>query len=171
MIKYIEQGIMAIVPEYVENKGNCSKLYVSGMESVVLEKNIKSVIKQISKYYMLDLNQFKIKYSTLVSSPNLVPIAFSRLDVFVPIKTRIPMYKNDGAFAYVNIRYIENIKKCKENVKIYLSNGISINCLCTMETVNKHMRNGKIVQLCYHPRESMIAESEVIYNAKILINK
>src|SRR5690554_4644720 len=103
MENILKEGVVAFVPEYIDQKGNCTIIYGKESKKIILEKSIKTVIRLIAKYYMLDLNEAKKRYRPLVSSSNLVPIPLSKSDIFVPIKTRRPMYKNDGAFGYVNI--------------------------------------------------------------------
>lgn len=167
----LNKDIMAIVPKYVDNRGNCTKIYIMGSEPIVLEKSVKTILRLISKHYMIDLKELKKRYGALVSSPNLVPIPFSKKDVFVPFKTRVPMYKNDGAFSYINMRYIDKIKNEKDSAVVYLSNGIYIPCLCSLATIDKHMKNGYIVSRCYEDRAIKVAEDEVVYDAKLIIIK
>ncbi|NLY84812.1 MAG: hypothetical protein GX077_00455, partial [Tissierellia bacterium] len=100
----------------------------------------------------------------------LIPIALSKSDVFVPIKTRKPMYKNDGAFGYVNIKYIKEVKDKKDSTHIYLTNGITIKALCSLPTVEKHLRNGHIVSRCYEDRY-MAAEDQEKYRVLIPATK
>lgn len=171
MERVLNEEIMAILPEYVDNRGNCTKIYTMGIDPVIFDKSIKTILRLIGKHYMIDLRELKKRYGALVSSPNLVPIPLSKRDVFIPLKTRVPMYKNDGAFGYINMKYIEKIKEEKESTVIYLSNGVYIPCLCSLPTIDKHMRNGNIVSRCYEDRSMKVMEDEVIYNAKLIISR
>lgn len=171
MERVLNEEIMAILPEYVDNRGNCTKIYTMGIDPIIFDKSIKTILRLIGKHYMIDLRELKKRYGALVSSPNLVPIPLSKRDVFIPLKTRVPMYKNDGAFGYINMKYIEKIKEEKESTVIYLSNGVYIPCLCSLPTIDKHMRNGNIVSRCYEDRSMKVMEDEVIYNAKLIISR
>lgn len=170
--RVLKEGLMAFVPEYVEHRGNCTMMYGKDLEPLVMEKSIKTIIRLIAKYYFIDLNEIKKRYKPLVSSPNLVPIPFSKKDIFVPIKTRKPMIKNDGAFGYINMRYIKDIKKRDGSPIIHLMNGVDIQCLCSMETVDKHIRDGHIINRCYEDRYMTgVAEAEAMYNTLIPATK
>ncbi|WP_353095836.1 competence protein ComK [Tissierella praeacuta] len=171
MESILSKEIMAILPQYVDNRGNCTKIYTMDTEPLILEKSIKTAMRLIGKHYMIDLMELKKRYRDLVSSPNLVPIPLSKRDVFIPFKTRVPMYKNDGAFGYINMRYIKKIKEEKDSNFVCLSNGINIPCLCSLSTIDKHMRNGNIVSRCYEDRSMKVSEEETIYNAKIIITR
>lgn len=171
MERVLNEELMAILPQYVDNRGNCTKIYAVGLEPLILDKSIKTILRLIGKHYMIDLKELKKRYGALVSSPNLVPIPLSKRDVFIPFKTRVPMYKNDGAFGYINMRHIEKIREEKESTVVYLSNGVYIPCLCSLSTIDKHMRNGNIVSRCYEDRSIKIKEEEVVYNAKVIITR
>ena len=166
-----QEEIMAIVPEYVSAKGNCTILHRKDLDPLVLEKTIKTVIGLVGKYYMLDLDSMKKRYSPLLSSRNLIPIALSRNDILIPFKTRAPMYKNDGAFGYINMKYIKHIKKNNTTTIVILKNGFEIDCLCSMDTVNKHLRNGKIISRCYEDRVMGVQEAGEHYNNLIPATK
>lgn len=171
MDKIFQEEIMAIVPEYVDLKGNCTTIHRKDLDPLVLDKTIKTVIRLVGKYYMIDLNSMKKRYSPLLSSRNLMPIPLSRNDILIPFKTRIPMYKNDGAFSYVNMKYIKEIKKNANTTTVILSGGLEIHCLCSLDTVNKHLRNGKVISRCYEDRAMGVRESEASYNNLIPATK
>ena len=162
----IKSGLMAFIPQYVDNKGNCTLMFSKEDRPFVLEKNIRTVIRLLCKHYMIDLKESKKRYSHLVSSPNMVPIPLGKKDIFIPLKTRKPMYKNDGAMGYINIRYIEKIKEGKDSTTIQLINGTNIECLCNKTTVHNHLRNGEIVSRLFEDRTMKVAENEIIYDGK-----
>ena len=55
----INKGIMAIVPEYVKDRGNCVKIYTKNSKPVIIEKGIKTVLKSLARHYMIDINETK----------------------------------------------------------------------------------------------------------------
>ncbi|NLK44247.1 MAG: hypothetical protein GX300_07635 [Tissierellia bacterium] len=170
MESILRKGLVALLPEYIDLKGNCTIIFGRDTKKIIVEKSIKAVIKSIAKYYMLDLNEAKKRYKPLVSSSNLIPIPLTKSDVFIPIKTRRPMYKNDGAFGYVNIKYIKEVKSKKDHTYIYLNNGLIIEALCNLSTVEKHLRNGHIISRCYEER-GIVAEDEEKYKSLIPATK
>lgn len=157
---------MAIIPSYIDQKGDCTILYAKDIEPLVIEKGIRTVFKNIGKHLMIDLREIKKRYSHLVLSSNLVPIPLSKEDIFIPVKTRKPLVKDDGAFGYINIKYIKEINKDKETglAIITLANNTIIQCLCSLTTVNKYIKSGNIVSRCYQDTCLNVAESETVYN-------
>jgi hypothetical protein len=168
MERLFQGDLMAVVPVY--NDGNCTEVYIKGMEPFILNRRTKNIISIICKHYMTDLKEVKKRYRKIVSSQNLVPIPLSRKDVFVPFKTRAPMYKNDGAFSYINMKHIKNISDKNDHTIVNLVDGNTIKCLCTLATVEGHMRNGYVVSRCYEDRAMRINEAPVFYNARIILS-
>ena len=170
-MEMFQEEIMAIMPEYVDLKGNCTIVHRKGFDPLILDKTIKTVISLVGKYYMIDLNSMKKRYSPLLSSRNLIPIALSRNDILIPFKTRSPMYKNDGAFSYINMKYIKKVKKSESTTIVVLDNGLEIPCLCSMNTVDKHLRNGNIISRCYEDRVMGVQEAGEHYKSLIPATK
>ncbi|WFA08580.1 competence protein ComK [Tissierella sp. Yu-01] len=162
----IKDEIMAFVPIYVEGKGNCTKVYTKYNEPEILEKNLKSVVRNLCKFYMIDLNETRRRYKSLLSSPNLVPLPFSKRDIFIPLRTRKPLLKNDGATGYFNMKHIKKITDNKASTFIHLENNVQIEALCNKFTVKSHLKDGTIVSRCFEERTMIAAENEVSYDGK-----
>lgn len=146
--------LMAFLPVYLAMKGNCTLLYTNCGGIYEIEKTIRTVLNQLSHFYLVDLKAAKKYYGDLLAIKNLVPIPFNKDNVFVPIKVRKPLFKNDGSLGYVNIRYIKKVSKLKDNTIIYLTNDNTIECLNSIETVNKHIKNGYIVEKLWEEKQS-----------------
>lgn len=166
-----EGEIMAFIPEYIDSRGNCTILYRKDFHPLILDKSIRSVLRLIGRHYLIDLKEMKNRYRPLMSSRNLIPIALSQKDILIPFKTRVPMYKNDGAFAYINMKYIREIKADKGSSLVTLEDGFLIKCLCSISTVEKHMRNGEIVSRCYQNKTLEAREAEEFYKSLIPATK
>lgn len=171
MEKLFQKSIMALVPEYNENNCNYTILHRKNEEILILDKSIKTVIKLLAKYHMIDLNAMNKKYRNLISSKILTPISLSKDDILIPFKTRKEPYKNDGAFSYINMKYIKKIKKDNKSTIILLDNGVEIKCYTSLNTANKHLKNGKIINKCYEENIMKIKEQESSYNNLIPASK
>ena len=91
-----------------------------------VEKTVRTVLNQISKFYLMDLKATKKYYGDILNIRNLTPIPFNRENVFIPIKVRKPLYKNDGSFGYVNIKYIKKAYKREDKTIVQLTQGNTI---------------------------------------------
>ncbi len=66
MEKIIEKDIEAILPIYMNDIGNCTVIYTR-KDKIILEKVIKTIIKNLCQYYHLDLKASNKTYGDLLS--------------------------------------------------------------------------------------------------------
>lgn len=173
MLSISDKKLTAIIPEYKSEKGDCTTLHFLDEEPITVERNIRTVLKNIAKEFMLDLTLAKRKYGAVVSSPGLVPIPLGKEDVFLPLKVRKPLFKNDKAFGYINLKYIKEIKSNKDLKTdcVILSNNQEIELMCTRLTALKQMKNARVVKELYIKRSMQVAEEDVVYEDGKLVVK
>lgn len=163
-MKNIFKGeVMALIPTYVKDQGNSTILFKKGKKPLIINKTIKTCLHLLCKYYMVDLDEVRKRYKPIILSTNLVPITLSKKDIFIPFKTRIPICKNDGAFSYINLRYIEKLGNNENGPLVYLHDNIKIQCLSKITTVENHIKNARIISRCYENIGMAVAENDEIY--------
>lgn len=141
----VSKGILALLPVYINDDGNCTYVYtIEGR--VVLKLTIKTVIKKLCEYYYLDLKSCNKTYGSLLTSKYRPPIPFNRDNIFIQFKTRTPIGRHDGAHGYFNINSIKSIKSQNKNTIIHLLNDQEIEVLMSIYTVKKYINNGEIVK-------------------------
>lgn len=159
--EYITQEIMAFIPIYMDMKGNCTLLYTTKGGEIALEKCTRTILNLLSKYYLVDLKESKKYYSSLIGIKNSIPIPFNRENIFIPVKVRKPILRNDGSLGYINLKYIEKIAEGKNCTTIYLENNHKIVSLNTFKTIEKQIKLGHIVKrFCEEKEGIVIKESE-----------
>jgi len=152
MEKIVQEELMAFIPVYLDMKGNCTSLYTLKGGVYNVEKSMRTVLNQLSEYFQVDLKACRKYYGNMLFITNLVPIPFNEKNVFVPLKIRKPICKNDGSIGYINIDHIEKLSESKGKTRIYFKNKKTIDSLNSMETVNKHIKKGEIVRKLYLDR-------------------
>ncbi len=156
----ILEELMAFIPVYMPFEGNCTQIYTKEGGSYSIDRSTKTFLNLLCQYYLMDLQAVRKYYGNLLSMKNLIPIPLTEEDVFIPIKVRKPIGKNDGATGFVNIKYIENVERFHNKVIIKLKNEENINCINSLETVNKHIKNGHIVKKFYGEKQKSILLKE-----------
>ncbi|QIB27517.1 hypothetical protein [Caloranaerobacter azorensis] len=147
--KLFKDGIMAIMPIYIDMYGNCTKVITLKTQENYLFKSVKTVLKNMAKFYALDLMASREYYGKIIGISNTVPIPFDSENIFVPLKVRKPIFKNDGSFGYFNLKFIYDIKEEKSGVYIILEGNIKVRINQTLKTAYKHIRHGEIVKRVY----------------------
>lgn len=158
--RIIPEGIMAILPVYIPMKGNCSRILTFKGETYEIDKTVRTMLIRLSKLYFIDLKAIKEYYGSILNIKNLIPIPLDKENIFIPLKVRKPICKNDGSLGYVNIKYIKGMAEKEEKTIIHLSNESTIKCLNTMETVNKHIKNGNIIKRLFNDAPITITKDD-----------
>lgn len=162
----VEKGLEAILPVYIKDIGNCTIIFTKEDE-VILEKTIKTVITNLCKYYHLDLKASNKTYGNLLTNKKHTPIPLTYNQIFIPIKTRKPIAKHDGAYVYVNIDSIKSISvsNTKNNCLIYISNNRVIEVYSKLCTIQRNINNGGIVKRLLK-RNNLINDVDNLYIAE-----
>ncbi|AFS77315.1 hypothetical protein Curi_c02350 [Gottschalkia acidurici 9a] len=162
MKEYYKNGIMALIPTYIEMIGDSTKVITKNSNEYYIYKSIRAIINLLARYNHIDLKETRRFYGNKIGCKNLIPIPFSKENIFAPIKVRAAISKNDSSFGYINIKYIEKIKEKDELGVIYLNDGVQIDTYQRLETVEKHIRNGKLVESIYNGRGNVIVSERNI---------
>lgn len=150
----VKKNILAIIPVYLKDKGNCTNI-ITSENSLLIKKTINTVLKLLANYFFIDLNASKNYCKKVIGIVNNSPIVFNDENIFVPIKVRKPISRNDGAFGYFNIDCIK-IEEYKDDIYINLDNKYKIKANQKFKTVIKHVNDGKILKEVYSERKLKI---------------
>lgn len=169
MKEIVEKGIHAILPVYIEDKGNCTAIYTKE-DTITQEKAIRSVMINLCKHYHLDLAASNKTYGELLSIKKQPPIPLSHNQVFIPVKVRQPVIKHDGAYGYINIDSIEKIVQSNSSPRkatIYLENTSPIQAMTKASTIQKNLNNGKLAKKLFNRYDTTaIREEGTFYQAQ-----
>lgn len=100
--------IQFIIPEYIDNIGDCCRLKYEDNETIY-HKKVDSVLREIFKERCIDLKALRHKSSKVLNQKNLIPLYISEDEILMPIKSRTPKVLRDGGYGYVNSTLIEKI--------------------------------------------------------------
>lgn len=153
----VSSEIIAILPLYVDMKGNSTKVITKKQNEIYIYKSIRAFITLLAKYFMIDLNSSRQYYGKVIGCTNIVPLPFNKDNVFVPLKVRKPISKNDGSFGYFNIRFLNDVVKKSSKVYVSLENELSIEILQGVDSAKRNIRNANIVKQSYYERTGVTA--------------
>lgn len=137
-----KENIVALLAVYEANRGNCTKLVLENNKTVLLKQSVKSIIKNIAKYYSIDIVQLRKKQQNLLNSKYNVPLPIKNNMLFIPIKTRAPKVKKDPCCSYINFYQIHKLDK-KAPI-IHMKNNDPIQSLNSISTLKTQYNKGKI---------------------------
>ena len=158
MNEFITKDIMAIIPTYISERGDCTIIYTKG-ENIILGLTVKSIIKKLCAHYLLDIKASNKYYGRLIAAKNMVPLPLTRDKIFIQLKVRKPIGRCDGGMGYFNLNSIKKIKEHEKGASVILNDGIEVQCMYTQDTINKHIKYGELVGNLYDNRIYTINEA------------
>lgn len=150
--KCYELGLIALIPIYKDMEGDCTKILTGNLKEYHIYKNIRTVVNILAKYKLIDLSQNRKYYGDKLGCKNLVPIPLDKETILTPVKLRKTICKGDSTFGYINVKYIKNIEERDGIGVINLKGNIKLEALQKISTVEKHIRNGNLVESIYRNR-------------------
>lgn len=153
MERVLKETLDALVPIYTEEGSNSTCIKHQGGDLVV-QKSIKTVLKKLCSYYHYDLKTSNKDYGTRVNLKKTIPIPLRRDMIFIGVKTRSPLGKDDGAFSYINIESIRGVKK----QKIYFKSGDSLETQWKDGTIEKHIKLARLLKDSSLEKSSLVRE-------------
>lgn len=162
----IEQDFLAILPTYRDNLGNCT-LVVREDGQFVVGKTLRTVIKKICRHYHIDQKSANSYYGRMLSLRTGLPLVISPERIYIQLKIREPIGKDDGAMGYIRVNSISEVLERNGAALIRMENLTDITCLCTPENAKKQLANGRLVRELYGNRQAdTIRESLEYYHNK-----
>ncbi|MFA5525118.1 MAG: hypothetical protein WDA24_12230 [Tissierellales bacterium] len=156
----VSNGIIAVIPLYINMEGNSTKVITKNQNEEHIYKSIKTFIALLAKYFMIDINSSRQYYGRIIGITNIVPLPFNKDNIFVPLKVRKPISKNDGSFGYFNICCIKEIIEKSNKVYISLEKEYCIEILQGIESAKRNIRNAHIVKQAYYKRNGVTVMEE-----------
>lgn len=155
----VKKKIIAILPYYTKEGGNYTKVRLFKGEEVLIKKNINSSLKCLCQYCHYDLKSSKKTSREVLGIKKTPPIAINEDMVFIAIKTRKPIGQDDGAHSYINI---ESIKRFKDG-NIDFKNGSSLKVDCKFKTIEKNIKQARLLKDIVYSRNIFIKEDDEVY--------
>lgn len=145
----IKSGVVAILPIY--QNGNVTKLITYDDRQIIYDRTCKTVLKNIAKFYGVDLAAVREQYRRPLNKRYSIPIPLSKELILVPIKVREkPLGENDGTLGYINLSQIEELMGGEDiNCQILLKNGLVIKTKVRKNTVKEQIKDAYFVENLY----------------------
>ena len=143
-----KNNIIGLLPLYYPQVGDVTEIILLDQDSIIIPNNIKTTLKNIAKYYAVDLKAMRKKYEKIFGDvKRAMPVILSPEIILMTLKVRRIILKNDSARGYFNYFMIKNVEKNKDDSfsTIVLKNDRRIVCHHSMKNVNQHIRNCRYV--------------------------
>lgn len=158
----LKMGLGAILPIY--KNGNVTKLITCDNKQIICNRTCKTVLKNIAKFYGVDLVAVRNQYRSPLNKKYSIPIPLTENLLLVPIKVREkPLGENDGTLGYINLNEIKELKGDNSmDCQILLKSGFVIKTKVKEKTVKEKIKDARFVRNLYlekHLRKSRYSPS------------
>lgn len=137
---YFKEDIIALEPRYIDNIGNMTCIHFNDGTVVEDKRRIPTIMQSMASSDLLDMKECRKFIGKHLGITKNIPYVFDLDNIFIAVKTRIPLYKNDGAMTFIKIKDIEKIS----GTSITMSNGLRIETLEKLTIVDRKVHQGKI---------------------------
>ncbi len=154
---FIKKRIIgALVPIYHSSHGNATKIMYLGEDYEIVPRTIKTVLRNIAKENVVDIRASREKYGKLLGCGRAAPIPINRDIIFIPLKMRRTISKNDSARGYVNCLAIKDVQsKCSGPVcTVVLRDDTKVECFHSKKNIKQHISH------CYFVRTKFAGTPE-----------
>ncbi len=166
MKELIEQDILVMVPSYEGESGNCTRVFLQE-DVVVIRSTLRTFLRKLCSYHHFDLKASNNHYGKLVSARSNLPIPIDPDRIYIQLKVREPIGKDDGAMGYFKLKGIRKVFSREGLTFVRMENGVEHPCLCKLQTAKKQLRQGNLVrELMGRKRSDLVVEAIEYYTSQ-----
>ncbi|ACB86105.1 hypothetical protein [Natranaerobius thermophilus] len=143
--RIVIHNLRAIVPEYLEDHGNITKVVFKNGQKTFFKKSYRSTVAKLISDMGYHQEELVKKYGQVINRKQGIPIPLTENDVMVQIKYRKPIGKDDGAMARINPEDLKDIRPLeadKNKSVLIFKNGDTMNSLTKYQDLITHITHG-----------------------------
>ncbi len=133
---------LAVLPRYEQWVGNVCELYGLHLEIVVCHHTLKTQMRKFFRDVALDEQLYLKRAREILGIRKGIPLAYGSDRVFLPVRTRVPNIKNDGAHAYIRLNAIAKVR----DYSIELIGGTKLDCLQSKSSLETAMQRARTIE-------------------------
>lgn len=144
-MKKIAHKLAAIIPIYDSHGQNCTKLVsIKGQERTEAFR-VRTVMARIFDYYCMNGEAYRKKMHRILGKKQ-VPVKFGPDQIYIYVKLRQPIGRDDGAFGWVNYCEIDQVlPKAEGLAHLRLASGYDLPTLESPEALERKLRLAQLV--------------------------
>ncbi|MDO5017918.1 MAG: hypothetical protein Q4E02_01325 [Lagierella massiliensis] len=149
---YYKEEIVALEPIYCDGLGDCTKVHLNNGDTEIESIKIPTILKNMAKEDLVDMAQVHQIIKRFLTIRKSLPYVFNQDYIYIGIKTRKPLCKNDGTQTFVNLKQID---KHRDGI-LYLKNGDKIRVLDDKTTIRRKINNGILCGMLIEDRKRFV---------------
>jgi len=142
----VHEGLAAFIPVYDE--GNVTHVITKKGKRFPIRRTCKTVLKNLARFYNVDLASIREYYGRAVNKKQGVPIPITTNLLLIPVKARKnPLGENDGTLGYVNFREIKQLEDGDGGCcRIIFQSDTKLEVAVSTVTMKEYIKNAQLVE-------------------------
>ena len=148
MERYLEEGLIALVPVYTSSD---RALVVTSKAEHSEGRTVPWLIEKLANHYSMNINKLRQRYGDMLHVKKHVTIPINEDIVMIPVKTRTAICPGETTVGYCNLLQVDHV--CDEEDPgsealsiIVCRSGYKLKTLNTAETLRDKIRQGEQVR-------------------------
>ena len=137
MVQMTYKNVYAAYPAYREGMGNGIE-YITKDGTFWVDQCFATFKKHWAEDYGRVWEQVIKESEEILEKKHLHVVLLSEENCLIPMKTRIPICKDDGAYGYLWAEKIQSLKVIKGGTKIIMEGGGKVFAYTKIETIKKY---------------------------------
>ncbi|MBZ4653347.1 MAG: hypothetical protein JG781_686 [Peptococcaceae bacterium] len=139
--------ILCLIPFYDTNGGNSTQMLLEEGKELVIQRRTKTVVKDLARIFAVDVAAMKERCGPYLGRKSSTPLPLRPDFILLPVKMRVPLAKDEGAWGYVVLQKIEACGKLAEGQsQIIFRNGTKIKCLQKVSSIRLLMAQAQLLK-------------------------
>lgn len=170
-VEQLRDNIIALRPVYTD-EGNSTEIYLHKGTQFVDRRGIKSVITALARSYAIDLSAQRKNMQDKLTRKGLMPFYLDNKRVFVPMKMRKAVSKNDMVYGYVDVSCIGDVKlQGNRDCRLWLNDGRKMEILSSKAAAVQSQYLGQnLLEFLQTEKTPDPAENAVVVAATQMVN-
>jgi len=169
-VEQVCDEVVGLRPAY-HRSSNSTEIFLDKGQVFTDQRTLKSVVKALARCYAIDLKAQRQLLRDRTGRKAVIPFFLGKERVFIPLKMRRPLARNDATYGYVDVRCLQEVEQeGRRKCWVMLSNGIKLEVFSNRATVIQSLHIGKqlLASLQELERHNGDEGEEIVKSARIL---
>ncbi len=143
--RYVEEGLLALVPVYADG-GNACRIY-TGCGDYLDAHSLQWLLSRVAAYHGTGVKLLHQVYGPVLGRRNTIPLPLSREVLLLPLKMREARVAGDTTIGYVNGHRVTRVEPAPAPYRstLHLREGLTLESFTTPATARERLLQGQSV--------------------------
>lgn len=139
--------ILCLLPFYDTDGGNSTQMLLEEGKKLMIQRRTKTVVKALARIFAVDITAMKERCGPYLGRKSSTPLPLRPDFILLPVKMRVPLAKDEGAWGYIVLQKILSCEKLAEGQsQVIFRDGTKIKCLQKVGSIRLMMAQAQLLR-------------------------